>query len=253
MKECLVSIITPCFNSEKTIARTIESVLNQTYKNIEYIIIDGASTDNTIKIIEKYKKNFGERIRIISESDNGIYDAMNKGINLARGEIIGIINSDDWYENDCVEKVINKYKEYKEYEFCVIYGMVKEWEQNIIRRISFKSHKFINNQMIAHPTCFITKKVYEKYGGFNLLYKSSADYELILRFTLNDNIKFIPIYECLANFLLGGTSSGQLGVRETAIIRYRNGIISKRQYYFKLIKSYAYEILVLKKGIKIWK
>ena len=101
-----VSIITACFNSEKTIKTTIESVLHQTYSNIEYIIIDGKSSDSTIEIVKEYMPLFRGRLRYISEKDNGIYDAMNKGIRLSKGDVIGIINSDDFYELDAVENII---------------------------------------------------------------------------------------------------------------------------------------------------
>jgi len=102
MKDILVSIITPCLNSKKTIRKTIESVINQTYKNIEYIIVDGESTDGTIEIINEYREKYKDCIKFISEKDNGIYDAMNKGIKLCSGSLIGIINSDDYYETNAV-------------------------------------------------------------------------------------------------------------------------------------------------------
>ncbi len=100
-----ISIITPCLNSEKTIRDTMESVLHQTYKNIEYIIVDGGSEDRTLEIIHEYEHLFNGRLKYISEKDNGIYDAMNKGIRQSKGKLIGIIGSDDYYETDAVEKV----------------------------------------------------------------------------------------------------------------------------------------------------
>ena len=103
-----VSVITPCFNSEKTIRKTLDSVLNQTYNNYEYIIVDGKSTDGTLKIIEEYKTKFGEKLKFISEKDTGIYDAMNKGIAMASGDIIGIVNSDDFYCLDALENMVNE-------------------------------------------------------------------------------------------------------------------------------------------------
>src|SRR5574344_2512884 len=110
MKKPLITIITVCYNSEKTIERTIKSVVNQTYKNIEYIFIDGASSDKTLDIIKKYMKEYSF-IKLISEKDNGIYDAMNKGISLSTGSIIGMINSDDYYELDAVESIVNNITE----------------------------------------------------------------------------------------------------------------------------------------------
>ena len=102
----LVSILTPCYNSAKTIEKTLECIEKQTYTNIEYIIIDGGSTDGTLEIIDRHRSRLPEKLTVISENDNGIYDAMNKGIRLAKGELIGIVNSDDWYEHDTVEQAV---------------------------------------------------------------------------------------------------------------------------------------------------
>lgn len=124
-KNIKVSIITVCFNSEKTIIDTLESVLNQSYENIEYIIIDGKSKDKTVDIIKRYENKFKEKkieYKWISEKDSGIYEAMNKGINKSTGEVIGIINSDDWYEKNTVEKVM---KEYKIKKFDMLYGNLR--------------------------------------------------------------------------------------------------------------------------------
>lgn len=101
-----VSIITACYNSEKTIERTLKSVLAQTYSNYEYIIIDGMSTDDTLKIIDAYRNAFGSKLKVVSERDSGIYNAMNKGIKMASGELVGIINSDDWYEPDALQTIV---------------------------------------------------------------------------------------------------------------------------------------------------
>ena len=124
MEDILVSIITVCYNSEKTIYQTMDSVLKQTYSNIEYIIIDGASTDGTLAIIKEFGQRFGARMRYVSEPDHGIYDAMNKGISMAGGDIIGIINSDDYYEPDAVEKVIGAYSRG---DCAVFYGEMRTW------------------------------------------------------------------------------------------------------------------------------
>ena len=124
--ESLVSIITPCYNSEKTIEKTIKSVLGQTYKNIEYIIVDGGSSDSTIDIVKKYEMLFEGRMKVISEKDDGIYDAMNKGILNATGKLIGIVNSDDYYEADAVETVV---KNMEEDEYQVLYGLLRCTQQ----------------------------------------------------------------------------------------------------------------------------
>ncbi len=130
----LVSIITVCLNSEKTIEQTIQSVINQTYPNIEYIIIDGKSTDRTLEIIDKYK---GKISILVSESDEGIYDAMNKGLKLATGELIGIINSDDWYESDAVETIVNSFLADRNVQ--VIYGNMDVYDQDKFIRTIYPS------------------------------------------------------------------------------------------------------------------
>lgn len=197
-----VSIITVCFNSEKYIEQTIQSVLNQLYKDIEYIIIDGMSTDNTLKIISKYKPLFGERLKVISEKDNGIYDAMNKGIKHSNGEILGIINSDDWYELDAVENIIKVYENNKN---SIIYGGLLFRRENEISKIQIRSHKELSNGMISHPTVFIPRKLYLQFGLFDCELKIAADYDLMLRmFTQNVSFKYIP--KIIANFREGGIS-----------------------------------------------
>ena len=120
-----VSIITVCYNSSMTIRRTFDSVLNQTYADIEYIVVDGASTDGTIEIIKEYEPLFEGRMCWISEKDNGIYDAMNKGISMAEGELIGIINSDDYYEPDAVECMVNAMTNDK---YQILYGSMRTWK-----------------------------------------------------------------------------------------------------------------------------
>ena len=116
----LVSVITPCYNSEKTIEKTLVCIENQTYKNIEYIIMDGGSKDKTMDIINRHRDKLPKLLKVVSESDGGIYDAMNKGIKQASGHLIGIVNSDDWYEPDTIEQVV---KHYQKQPYEVVYGM----------------------------------------------------------------------------------------------------------------------------------
>ena len=116
----LVTVLTPCFNSGRTVEKTLECIESQTYKNIEYIIVDGGSTDNTLELIERHRGRLPERTIVISEKDNGIYDAMNKGIRLAKGHLIGIVNSDDYYEKDTVEQIV---KHFGKNRYEVVYGM----------------------------------------------------------------------------------------------------------------------------------
>lgn len=199
-----ISIITPCLNSEKTIEQTINSVLNQRYTDFEYIIVDGNSSDHTVDIIKEYIPLFGGRMRYISEKDDGIYDAMNKGIKLARGNVIGIINSDDWYEKDALEKVV---KFFSHNDTDVIYGKMNiltenaQLEEYPVGDLSALWYKMV----IPHPTVFVRTEIYKRYGVFNTQYNLSADYELMLRF-YNENVKFLFIDSVLANFRSGGES-----------------------------------------------
>ncbi len=240
MQELLVSVITPCYNSEKTIEKTLSSIENQTYSNIEYIIIDGGSSDRTLSLIEQHRDRLPKNLRIISERDKGIYDAMNKGIHMANGSLIGIVNSDDWYEHDTIEQAVTHYQG-NSYE--VLYGMQRNYLGDKEKAILFFHHDFLSEQMITHPTCFVTKGAYQALGLFDLSYRSAADYDLMLRFWRSQKVVFTPILRVLSNFRLGGMSSSQKGVRENAAIRCRYRYISKKRYYFVVAKSYLCEWL----------
>lgn len=240
MQEILVSVLTPCYNSVKTIEKTLECIEKQTYQNIEYIILDGGSTDGTLEVIEQHRSKLPERFTLISEKDNGIYDAMNKGIRLAKGKLIGIVNSDDWYENDTVEQVV---KHYQGNPYEVVYGMQRTFLNGREKATFIYHHDFLPEQMITHPTCFVTKDTYEEFGVFDLSYRSAADYDLMLRFYESKKVVFTPVMRVLSNFQLGGMSSSQVGVRENAKIRYKRGYMSKKKYYFVMIKSHIYEWL----------
>ena len=233
-------MLTPCYNSAKTIEKTLECIEKQTYQNIEYIIVDGGSTDDTLKIIEQHRNRLPKRFTLISEKDNGIYDAMNKGIGLASGELIGIVNSDDWYEADTIEQIV---KHYQGNACEVVYGMQRTFLNGKEKATFIYHHDFLSEQMITHPTCFVTKEAYQELGVFDLKYRSAADYDLMLRFWESKKVVFTPVYRVLSNFQLGGMSSSQVGVRENATIRYERGFMSKKKYRFVMIKSRIYEWL----------
>lgn len=240
MQEILVSVLTPCYNSIKTIEKTLECIEKQTYQNIEYIIVDGGSTDGTLEMIEQHRSRLPKQFTLVSEKDSGIYDAMNKGIGLAKGQLIGIVNSDDWYENDTVEQIVEHYQG-NLYE--VIYGMQRTFLNGREKATFIYHHDFLSEQMITHPTCFVTKETYQKFGTFDLKYRSAADYDLMLRFYESKEVIFTPIERVLSNFQLGGMSSSQVGVRENAAIRYKRGYMSKKKYWFVIVKSRVYEWL----------
>lgn len=203
----LVTVITVVFNGEEHLEEAMRSVFHQNYDNIEYIVIDGGSTDKTISIINKYENMIDYWV---SEKDNGIYDAMNKGIKLATGKLIGILNSDDLYYQDTILKVVELYKESD--SPCVIYGdMIKffnskkenqSYHQGRMKDINFQNHKITIN----HPTCFISKQLYKYYGFFNISYLYAADRELMIRF-YKEKVDFLYLPTPLAKFRLGGETS----------------------------------------------
>ncbi len=239
-EQMLVSVITPCYNSASTIEKTLECIERQTYKSIEYIIIDGGSTDGTLEIIERHKDKLPTAFKLVSERDNGIYDAMNKGIGLASGRLIGIVNSDDWYEDDTVELALSNYRGNK-YE--VVYGMQRNFVNGREKATFIYNHDFLPEQMITHPTCFVTVDTYKDLGLFDTNYRSAADYDLMLRLYESRQVAFTPVMRVMSNFAMGGMSGSQRGVRENATIRYKRGYMGKRRYYFVLVKSHLYELI----------
>lgn len=233
----MFSIITPSFNSEKTIGRTIESILNQTMLDYEYIIVDGASTDKTVEIIRSYEEKFDGRLKLISEPDKGIYDAMNKGIDLAEGRIIGIVNSDDYYENNCLQLISKSFVSSCPYQ--VLYGMTRivDFNNNELS-IEFKNHiNLLKGMMIPHPSCFITRALYKDIGKYNTNFKSASDYDFLLSIAKHKNVKFCPIYNVLSNFALGGISQSYIAAQESNYIRYKHGFISFKWYCLVFIKN----------------
>lgn len=197
----LVSIITVCLNSEKTIEQTINSVLGQSYKEIEYIIVDGKSTDGTLEIINNYKTQIA---KIVSEPDDGLYYAMNKGISMATGDIIGIINSDDWYEKDIVQEVVRKFQEENAE---LLYGKTNLIDKNQIFAVQIpcELEKLHFQCVFMHASVFVKKEIYEKYGGFNTKYCTAADCDFLLRLYVN-NVRFINLNRIVANYRIDGLS-----------------------------------------------
>ena len=199
-----VSIITICYNSDKTIDQTIKSVINQTYPNIEYIIVDGGSTDGTLEIIRHYEAHI---TRWISEPDNGIYDAMNKGISLATGDVIGTINSDDWYAEGVIDKIVTVFKNDTSVE--LVYGDVEIVGTETLKRESMGSSSAIPNlKWYWQPALFVKSSVYKKYGIFNTKYLFAADVAYFLRLDLW-RVQTQYISEIVAYFRLGGISSNR--------------------------------------------
>ena len=199
------SIITIAYNSEKCIARTIESVLRQTYQEIEYFIIDGASTDQTVELANSYSKAFKERgidYHVYSEPDHGIYDAMNKGILYASGDIIGIINSGDWYEPIAVEAAARTFQKTKCDLMYANIRMFKKDGTTFIKKAGQRSYQ--TSRDWNHPTTFVAAAYYKKYPFKNI--GIHDDYGFFLQMK-RLKIKMIIVPRVLANFEMGGTSN----------------------------------------------
>lgn len=207
-----VSIITITYNSSATIRDTIESVLNQTYSDIEYIIVDGLSRDNTLNIVSEYNSRIA---KVVSEKDHGLYDALNKGIKLCTGDIVGLIHSDDFYtSNDVIEKLVNKIKsENADAVYADLYYVDKDDTSRIFRKWhsgEYKHGMFYNGWMPPHPTFFVKREYYNRYGLFNTQFKSAADYELMLRFIHKHHLKLAYLPEFIVKMRVGGKSNVSL-------------------------------------------
>ena len=246
-----VSIVTVTWNSAATLSRTISSVLRQTYKDIEYIVVDGLSTDDTINIIKANEPAFNGRMRWISEKDDGIYDAMNKGIRMASGDIVGILNSDDFLTaDDIIEKIVLGFTD----DTDAIYGDVHFIKDSDSRKcVRYYSGRPFRPWMVRygyippHPSFYVRRTIYEKYGLYDNSFRISADVEMIARLTFIHKIrtKYIPMV--FVTMLVGGESTKSLknrwlGTKEDLIACRKLGIKSNIVFvHFKyIIKSLGY-------------
>ena len=218
------SLITVSYNSGETIERTIKSVLNQSCKDFEYIIVDGASTDSTMDIVKKYEKIFENsniKFRVTSEPDKGIYDAMNKGIRMSSGILIGIVNSDDYYTDHALEDVKNVAD--LNPDIGIFHGIMREFDEGgTVRYIGYSS-SVLPQKMIPHPTCFIRKKVYEENGLYDDSLKYAADYDYILRAN-KKGVKFLLLESVISNFSL-------MGVSQNSSKAFREGLKVRKNYH----------------------
>lgn len=209
----LVSIVTIVYNGELHLEQTIKAVLDQSYSPVEYIIIDGGSTDNSLNIIKRYESRLGGWL---SEKDHGISDAFNKGLKMVHGEIIGIINADDWYEPLAIEKAVAALNNAD-----IAYGdlrLIKDGKTDFILR---GDHQYLKSEMtINHPTVFVRKECYDHFGIFDEKYKCAMDYDLLLRFSVK-GCRFAYVPEVLANMRWDGVSDSKwlLGCKETLAIK----------------------------------
>lgn len=252
-----ISIITVCRNSEKTIARTIESLLKQKVA-FEYVVIDGASTDNTMDVVNNYKpflEKKGNRVLVISERDFGIYDAMNKGVKLCSGEIIGILNSDDFYEENTLHLIENAMNVHTNVD--IFYGLLRVVMED---GMELQVYRYVYENYLGkiglgcesaaqHPTCFVRRSLYERIGSFDTSFPTAADYDFLLRAKLF-GAKFFGQNEVFTNFSNTGISnqiSNYHKIEQRYKIHLKHNLISTEEFNQFL----KYETYTRIKGLKL--
>ena len=218
----MISIITATFNSAKTLKDTIQSVLRQTNKDFEYLIIDGGSTDETIDIVKSYESEFSGRLKWVSEKDHGIYDAMNKGIKMASGDVVGILNSDDYFTSDDILQTVAD--AFKCQEIDAIYGdihFIRDGNpQKCVRYYSsrmFRPFWLRFGFMPAHPSFYCKREIFDKAGLYSLDYKIGADYEMMVRLFKRHKIKSLYVNKDFVTMRTGGASNNNVRSRLTLI------------------------------------
>lgn len=245
----MITIITATYNSGKTIRDTLESVLRQTYKDYEYLIIDGASEDDTLAIIKEYELKFEGRLKFISESDNGIYDAMNKGLKIATGDVVGILNSDDSYTSDDALQVIAD--AFAQNDIDATYGDIHYVnDKNLQKCVRYYSSSVFRRPLMrfglmpAHPSFYCRKRVYDAYGYFDTSYRIAADFENLLRLIFIHRIKTKYIHKDFVTMRTGGASTKGLRCRTQIMHEHlramkQNGVYSNT---FLLSLRYIYKV-----------
>ena len=252
-----ISIVTPCFNSADTLADTIESVLSQTYPDVEHIIIDGGSADGTVKLIQDYAPRYGGRFRWISEPDGGIYDAINKGIAMATGDVVGVLNSDDVLpSDDIISTIAGSISSHK-----AVYGDVHFVKNDpagkCVRYYSssqFRPWQMRFGFMPAHPSFYCRRPLFNQYGYYDTQYLIAADFDLLLRYLLKHRIDAIYIPRDFVTMRTGGASTSGLASHRRILHEhlkiYRNNHVSSN-VFFELLRYpvKATELLIQRLGL----
>lgn len=245
-KSMKVSIITVTYNSARFLGDCIRSVQMQNYKNIEHIIIDGKSTDGTIKIIKKYEAGIS---RWISETDKGMYDALNKGMKMATGDVIGILNSDDVLDNDHV--IFNIVREFVANKADAVYGDLEYVAQDdtdkvlrVWKGLPYKRSRFEHGWMPAHPTFYVKRSLVEKYGGYETHYFSAADYEFMARYLYQHKISASYLPKLIVRMRVGGASN--VNIKQRLRANRRDYLAMKRNKI-----PFAFFVSILKPLIKL--
>jgi len=240
-----ISIITVCYNAEKTIEETILSVLEQNMDNFEYIIIDGQSTDNTMSIIKKYSKNID---LIVSEKDNGIYDAINKGIKKSNGDIIGILNADDiFYSKNVLSDILYKFIINPKLDSIIAdvkFVNSKGQLHRTYSAINWTPKKLQWGMMPPHPTFYCKRELFDKFGYYRNDFKIAADYELLIRFYFVNKISFEYIPATLVQMRLGGISTANFfsNIKINKEVLYACRLNNLNSNLFKIYTKYLFKI-----------
>ncbi len=242
----LVTIITVVLNGEKTIERTIRSVLGQSYAHLEYIVLDGGSADHTVSIIRKYEHD--RRLSWVSEPDQGIADAWNKGIGMASGGLIGLINADDWYEENAVERILRHRNDTPS----ILCGNVRLWNNPEKFNIKRSSLKGLRSQMtIWHPGLFCPREIYTRIGVYDTHLKILMDYDFVIRCYLK-GVRFELVDDDIANMSFGGVSNRLISksMKESLDIKNKYfGIRTRHFFEYAFFQAYFHAIILLKRVI----
>jgi glycosyltransferase involved in cell wall biosynthesis len=234
-KSLKISIITVCYNAEEYFEEAIESVLSQDYDNFEYIIIDGGSTDGTLDVIRKYEDRLAYWV---SEPDRGLYDAMNKGIEKASGDIIGMINADDYYFPDAFKKVADAFED-KNLDGNIFWGDIMHGEERVL---GWRDWNVKRGAFAPHPSMFCPKRIYDQIGTYNLKYKILADYDFMYRAINHYHVKHIYLPENIAFFRPGGIASQNIlsSLKEELAVKISYGqspLVAYSVFWLKIIKN----------------
>lgn len=247
-----ISLITVTYNSGATLCDTIQSVLAQTYTNVEYIVVDGLSKDNTMDIVREYEPQFEKRMKWISEKDKGLYDAMNKGVRMATGDVVGILNSDDFFTaNDVLEKVAAGFDEQTDAVYGDLHYVHPDDLQHSVRYYSskiFKRNLMRMGFIPAHPTFYCRRECFDKFGYYKTDYKIAADFDLLLRFIYVNRIRIKYLPMDMVTMRTGGASTNGLksrmgGMNEHLRSLRENGVKSNRfilslRYFYKITEYF---------------
>lgn len=248
-----ISIITATYNSAETLRSTFDSVLSQTYTNYEYVVIDGLSTDGTLEIIKEYEQKFNGKMVYISEKDKGLYDAMNKGLAMATGDIVGILNSDDFYTSNDILHVIAT--NIKEKNVDAVYGDIHFVNgKDLTKCVRYYSSAIFSRSLMrfgfmpAHPSFYCKREVYVKYGVFNTKYRIAADFDSLFRFIYINRISTLYIKRDFVTMRTGGVStdgfrSRWLIMKEHSKIMKSYGVYTNMLFFAMRYPYKIYEIL----------